>query len=199
MSEETKQNDQIEEETPVKKRVTRLKSVESKKPRKGAGTIDLIGSANAFKEDFYVLMVRFDVNEEDYADKIDENGEVDPFELDPEQTIQFQCRYIDPGTLNEITNTSMIIEPPANIKDLPPQEALDKLLRLHAQAKTDKNREFNIQSQVVYSCTLDPQFESVDQVKSILPVFVIEDLFYRITEHAIGSNLLYRFPGSDRK
>ena len=62
----------------------------------------------------------------------------------------------------------------------------------------ERKDEDDLQAEVIQACVIDPQFESIEQVKKILPKSLQRELYSEITRGAIGENIVTRFPDSNR-
>lgn len=191
MSEEVKDTVQ-EEEKPKKKKVVELKGKPTKKRRKGAKKLDLKDSAKLFEQEVFVFLIDPDINLDDYSDLSNEDGVLDISDLPDECVYEFNCRYIDPGTMQELANTPLTIEIP-NSADMSDEELGEEYRKLMVNRATDGSAEFDLKYAVVHACVIDPQFESPEQVKKILPVSWVNELYYEITRGAVGENLRSRF------
>lgn len=183
-----KQEEKQQKETKV------IKGRPRKKKRAGTKKLDLKKSSELFQEEFYIYWPDPSLNLSEYED---EDGDFDVDTIPDEYLIEFTCRYIDPGTFLEIVDTPFAYDLPSD-KQLSEKE-LEKITQ---EAINDRIRNQKSQAQVRYeiiqACVIDPQFESPEQVKKILPMSLQMELYDEITKGAIGENLVARFQEPNR-
>ncbi len=157
--------------------------------KSGAKKLDLGKSSQLFQEEFYIYWPDPSVDITKYEQ---EDGTFDVDSIPAEDLIEFTCRYIDPGTFQEILNTPLAYDLPED-KSLN-QEQVEEIIRKAVQDRLKNSKtEADIRYEVLQACVIDPQFESVDQIKKILPVSLQMELYDEITRGAIGDNLVARF------
>ena len=184
--------DAVTEEEQVKKKVVELKGKPTKKRRKGAKKLDLKDSAKLFEQEICIHLIDPNVNLDDYVDLSNDDGVLDISDLPDECVYEFSCRFIDPGTMQELANTPLTIEIP-NSADMSDEELGEEYRKMMINRATDGSAEFDLKYAVVHACVIDPTFESPEQVKKILPVSWVNELYYEITRGAVGENLRSRF------
>ena len=161
----------------------------------GAKKLDLKGSAQLFQEEFYIYWPDPSVDLDKYEQ---EDGTFDVDSIPSDDLIEFTCRYIDPGTFQEILSTPLAYDLPTD-KSLKQEEA-EEIIRKAVQDRLNNPKtEADVRYEVILSCVIDPQFESVEQVKRILPMTLQLELYNEITRGAIGENLVARFQKSNRE
>ena len=184
MSEEIK-----EEQKKPEVRVFKGRQRPRDERKKGSKKLDLKGSAQLFKEEFYVYWPDPSVDLSEYED---DEGYIDIDTVPEENLIEFTCRYIDPGTFQELLNTPLAYDLPDK-KDLT-QEEIEEAIRKSIQDRLNNTKtDADIRYEVLLSCIIDPQFESTDQIKQILPATLQIALYDEIMRGAIGENLVARF------
>ena len=157
--------------------------------RTGAKKLDLKESAQLFNKEFYIYWPDPSIDLSEYQD---DDGNLDLDAVPEENLIEFTCRYIDPGTFQEILNTPLAYDLPDN-KNLT-QEEIEDVIRKSIQDRLKNTKtEADIRQEVILSCVIDPKFESVEQIKQILPATLQIDLYDEIMKGAIGDNLVARF------
>ena len=161
--------------------------------RDGAKKLDLKNSAQLFNEEFYIYWPDPSVDVSEYEN---DDGTIDINEVPAENLIEFTCRYIDPGTFQEILNTPLAYDLPED-KNLT-QEEVEEIIRKAVQDRLKKAKtEADIRYEVIQACVIDPKFESVEQIKQILPATLQLELYDEIIKGAIGDNLVARFQESN--
>ena len=157
--------------------------------REGAKKLDLSASSQLFQEEFYQYWPEPGF---DYSDYENDKGEIDIDSIPSEHLIEFRCRYIDPGTLQELAKTPFAWDLPdkTNLN----QAEIEKVIRdaIQNQKDNDKSEE-EFRAEVLLTCIIEPEFESVEQIRKILPVYLVNELYLGITRGAIGDNLVARF------
>lgn len=163
--------------------------------RTGAKKLDLKQSAQLFNSEFFIYWPDPNADLSEYEDN---DGLLDIDTVPEEHLIEFVCRYIDPGTFQEIVNTPLSYDLP---KDRQADEKeIEEIIRNAIQDKLQNPKsEADIRYEVIQSCVIDPVFESVDQVKQILPLALQHEIYNEVTRGAIGDNLVARFQESSRK
>ena len=157
--------------------------------REGAKKLDLSASSQLFQEEFYIYWPDPSVDITKYEQ---DDGTFDVDSIPAEDLIEFTCRYIDPGTFQEILSTPLAYDLPED-KSLN-QEQVEEIIRKAVQDRLKNSKtEADIRYEVLQACVIDPQFESVEQIKKILPVSLQMELYDEITRGAIGDNLVARF------
>lgn len=163
------------------------------KRRDGAKKLNLKDSAQLFNEEFYIYWPDPTVDVSEYEA---DDGSIDVNEIPVENLIEFTCRYIDPGTFQEILNTPLAYDLPED-KNLSQQE-IEEIIRKAVQDRLKKTKtEADIRYEVLLACIIDPKFESVEQIKRILPAALQMELYDEIIKGAIGDNLVARFQESN--
>lgn len=161
--------------------------------RKGAKKLDLKKSAELFEEQFYIYWPESGFDTSDYED---DDGNIDIDLVPVENLMEFTGRYIDPGSFLEIVNTPLAYDLPED-KQLNEQE-VEKVVRSAIEERLNNPKtDADIRYEVIQACIIDPQFESVEQIKKVLPVGLQVVLYEEITKGAIGENLVARFQGSN--
>ena len=189
MSEEVK-----EEQKKPEVRVFKGRQRPQNERKKGSKKLDLKGSAQLFNEDFFIYWPDPTLELSEYQD---DDGNVDVDQIPEEHLIEFVCRYIDPGTFQEIVNTPLSYDLPTDRK-VNEQEA-EQIIRDAIQNQLSNPRtEADIRYDVLLACIIDPQFESVDQIKQILPIALQREIYEEATRGAIGDNLVARFQEPNR-
>ena len=157
--------------------------------REGAKKLDLSESAKLFQEEFYQY---WPDPSYDYSDYENEDRVIDIDSIPTENLIEFKCRYIDPGTLQELAKTPFAWDLPDS-KNLKEQD-VEKVIRdaLENQKYNMKSEE-EFRAEVLLTCVIEPEFESTEQIRKILPVYLINELYLGITRGAIGENIVSRF------
>ena len=78
------------------------------------------------------------------------------------------------------------------------QKDAEEIIRTAVEENLNNPKtEHDVRYEVLLSCVLEPRFESVDQIKKILPYELQLTLYDEITKGAIGENLVARFQKSD--
>ena len=168
------------------------------KRRKGAKHIDIQKSAEVFQEDFYLYFPSPEVDLDQYKDE-DDNIDLDA--IPDDQVMEFKCRYLNPGEFELICSNDQKLNL-ANVVDVRKlnklsQEELDKeadaingriLQALQNQLLTEKSTE-QIAYEIAYTALIEPAFESVEQLKSILPLTIIDIITDEAVKFTDGSNL----------
>ena len=155
----------------------------------GAKKLDIRESSQLFQEEFYIYWPDPSVDISKYEQ---EDGTFDVDSIPAENLIEFTCRYIDPGTFQEILSTPLAYDLPED-KNLK-QEEVEEIIRKAVQDRLKNVKtEADIRYEVIQSCVIDPQFESAEQIKKILPTSLQMELYDEITRGAIGDNLVARF------
>ena len=190
-----------EEEKKPQEIVLAGRAEKVEQPVEGAQIFEIKDSAALYDHEFYVVLadLREEKDYQKFAHLADDNGIIPPKELPPEYLVQFKCRAIDPGSLKEITNSSLAFDTPPDLESLPLAEQIKTYERLRRDRASDPNREFEIQCRVVQACVLQPQFESVEILKKSLPASYVSELYGVITESAMGGNIVTRFQKSGKK
>ena len=191
MSEEITITKETKETKEVKVIKGRPRPVTQK--RDGAKKLDLKNSAQLFNEEFYIYWPDPTVDVTEYEA---DDGNIDVNEIPAENLIEFTCRYIDPGTFQEILNTPLAYDLPT-AKNLT-QEAIEEVIRKAIKDRLSKTKtEADIRYEVLLACIIDPKFESVEQIKRILPAALQMELYDEMIKGAIGVNLVARFQESN--
>ena len=191
--EETKEEEQPEEI------VLAGRAEKIDQPLENAQIFEIKDSAALYDFEFYIVLADLRKDFQKFAHLADDRGIVPIKNLPPEYLVQFKCRAIDPGSLKEITNSSLAFETPADLESLPLAEQIKVYEKLRRDRVSDPNREFEVRCRVVQACVLEPQFESLDLVKKALPSSYIDELYGAITESAMGGNVVTRFQKSSKK
>lgn len=195
---ETVQEEEQKEEKKEEKKIFEIKGKPTKKRRKGAKSLDLKDSVKLFEQEVFVHLVDPSVNLDDYVDLTNKDGVLDIGDLPDECVFEFVCRYIDPGTMQELANTPMTIEIP-NSEDLSDQELGEEYRKMMISRANDGSAESDLKYAVIHACVIDPEFESPEQVKKVLPMSWVNELYFEITRGAIGENLRSRFRKASTK
>ena len=155
--------------------------------------LDLKKSAELFESECFIYWPEPGFNTDEYED---DDGNVDIDAVPDEHLIEFVCRYIDPGTFQEITSTPLAYDIPED-KQLS-QAEIEKMFR-EAQENRIRNMksETDIRLEIILTCVIDPQFESIDQIRKILPLALQYEIYNEVTRGAIGENLVARFSKSN--
>ena len=161
--------------------------------RKGAKKIDLTASAKLFDVEFYFYWPDPEFDTKKYRN---DDGTVDIDQIPAEQLIEFKCRYIDPGTLQKLAKTPFAWDS-SDTENKSPEELQQLILEALKNQQENFKSEEEFRSDVVFACVLDPQFESVEQVRKLLPLALVTELYLEITRGAIGDNLVARFQESN--
>lgn len=191
MSEEVTITKETKETKETK--VIRTRPIPRTERKKGAKKIDLTASSKLFDVEFYFYWPDPEFDTTDYQL---EDGTVDIDEIPAENLIEFKCRYIDPGTLQKLAKTPFAWDQP-DIKDKSPEELQEFILEALQNQQDSFKPEDEFRADVVFACTIEPQFESVEQVRKLLPLSLVTELYLEITRGAIGDNLVARFQESN--
>ena len=169
--------------------------------RSGAKKLDIEKSIEAFKEDFRVYWPDPTVDLDKYTD---DNGDVIVDQIPADQLIEFTCRYLTPDEFDR----ACAADNKVNIADLVDMKKFHKLSKeeidkqaddlneklssaiLEAMSKEKSDLEVAYET-VFYSC-VDPQFESIDQLKRILPLGIINMIAEESIKFTNGQNLMTR-------
>ena len=182
-----KQEEKEQKQTKV------IKGRPRKEKRSGAKKLDLKKSAELFEEEFYVYWAD---PTEDLSEYEDEDGNVDIDSVPNEFLYEFLCRYVDPGTFLAIVNTPLAYDLPKD-KDLTQKDA-EEIIRTAVEDKLNNPRtEHDVRYDILQACVIEPEFESIEQIKRLLPYDLQLTLYEEITKGAIGENLVARFQKSD--
>lgn len=199
-----KQNEEVQEEVQTEEEqpeevvfAGRAEMIDQ--PMENAQIFEIQDSAKLYDHEFYVVLADLRKDFKKFKHLADENGEVPIKDLPPEYLVQFKCRSIDPGTLKEITNSSLAFDTPDDIENLPLTEQIKTYQRLERQRRLDPNRQYEIECKVVQACVLEPHFESLELLKRALPASYISELYGKITQSAMGGNIATRFQKTDKK
>ena len=168
-------------------------------PLENAQIFEIKDSAALYDFEFYIVLADLRKDFQKFAHLADERGIVPIKDLPPEYLVQFKCRAIDPGSLKEITNSSLAFETPDDLESLPLAEQIKVYEKLRRDRVSDPNREFEVRCRVVQACVIEPQFDSLELVKKALPSSYIDELYGAITESAIGGNVVTRFQKPSKK
>ena len=188
--------EETEEEKP-KKKIIDIESKPTKKSRKGAKRLDIKDSAQLFKQEVNIHLIDPDINLDDYTDLSNDEGILNIKDLPDECVYEFTCRFIDPGTLQELANTPFTMEI-SNSADLTNEELGEQYRQMQIKKLTNSSTEFELKYAVIHACVIDPAFESPEEVKQVLPVSWINELYFEITRGAVGENLRARFRDPSR-
>lgn len=168
--------------------VIEFQGTPTKERKVGAKKVDLKSFANLFETDFYLYYPDGSVDLKDHRKK---DGSIDISSIPEENLFEIQCRYIDPGTYQQIYNTAYVIDIPG-ADDLSPDE-LHKIYQKSVRDQiTDKETDLNLRYQVVLQCLIDPEVKTLEDVKR-LPINWVNDIFNSVTESVYGGNLMSRF------
>ena len=189
MSEEIKE-EQVEEK-PIQD--FRKRSQVSKEVYKEAQVLDLEASAKFFEDEFTIYCLHPNMDLSEYAD---ENGNVGIEDVPRDKQVRFTCRYIDPGTFQEVLDSPIIYDLPT---DRPPtQKEIEEAVRKAAAQKLKRpETEAEIRANVIFKCVTYPAFKSPEQVKHILPATIQIELYDEIMRGAIGDNIVARFQNTN--
>ena len=161
--------------------------------REGAKKIDLTASAKLFDVEFYFYWPDPGFDTTEYQN---DDGTVDMDQIPVENLIEFKCRYIDPGTLQKLAKSPFAWDLP-DLKNKSEQEIQDIIFQSLKERDESFKPEEEFRADVLKTCVLDPEFESADQVRKILPASLQTELYLEITRGAIGDNLVARFQEPD--
>ena len=117
-------------------------------------------------------------------------------QIPAENLIEFKCRYIDPGTLQKLAKTPFAWDLP-DLKNKSEQEIQQILLESLKERDESFKPEEEFRADVLHTCVLEPEFESPEQIRKILPTSLQTELYLEITRGAIGDNLVARFQESN--
>ena len=169
------------------------------KKRERAKKLDINRSKLAFKEDFYMYFPNPSVDILKYQNK---DGVIDIDQIPDEQLIEFTCRYLSAGEFSDLYNNDNAIDFREfvdvkkfhNLKGKDLDEAINKMNNkiinalIESQLK-DKNPQ-ELEAEVVFHSCLNPKFESVAQVRQILPMSILNQIADEALAFVDGQNLI---------
>ena len=159
--------------------------------RENAKKLDVKESLKAFEEDFYVYFPSPDVNLEEYMDE-DDNVDVDS--IPDEQLLEFKCRYVTSGEFREYCtptpNTEFLTKDVIkDLKNIKKEELEDRIATAIIESLNAQHNYNDAVELTVFHAVLDPNFETVEQVRSILPTQLLELIYDECTKFVDGTNL----------
>ena len=171
------------------------------KKRTGAKKLDLQMSREAFKEDFHVYYPCPSVDLKKYTN---EKGQINLDEIPEENLIGFQCRYLTPDEFDGICSP----DPKVNFTELVDIKKFHKLSKeeMNKQAEilneklaeaiidamSQEKSDLDIAYETAFLSCVDPLFESIDQLKQILPLAIINIIAEEAIKFTDGQNLMIR-------
>ena len=199
VQEEVEEVEETKEEKQPQEIVLAGRAEKIDQPLENAQVFEIKDSAALYDFEFYIVLADLRKDFQKFAHLADERGIVPIKDLPSEYLVQFKCRSIDPGSLKEITNSSLAFETPADLESLPLAEQIRVYEKLRRDKASDPNREYEVRCRVVQACVLEPQFDSLELVKKSLPSSYIDELYNAITESAVGGNVVTRFQKPGKK
>lgn len=157
--------------------------------KKGAKKINLAASAELFKQEFYIYWPDYTLDLSEYED---EQGNIDIESIPEDHLIELTCRYLDPGTFQEVLGTPFAVDTPDD-DDLTEEEKKEKLAEMYKEKMENPKGQLELEAEIVRACCIDPKFESAEQVLSVFPTALIIEVAGEITRGATGKNLVSRF------
>lgn len=167
--------------------------------RENAKQINLQKSKMAFDETFFVYYPSPEVDLKKYTNEDD--GTIDLDQIPSEQLLEFECQYITPGAfeqicaeerlnLNDIVDIKKFHKKSKEEVEAEAEELNKRLAEALLDKMTAEKSASDIAYEVAFTSCKSPQFESIQQVKDILPLTVVDIITEEAIKFTDGSNLV---------
>ena len=159
--------------------------------RNNAKKIDVKKSMEVYDTDFYVYYPSSEVDINEYTD---DEGNINIDEIPEDQLIEFQCRYVTSGEYRDYClpppDTSFLNDDfIKSLKDMKKEELEERVADAVLSSLNATNSYNDAVERTVFHAIVDPKFQTVEQVRQIIPTVLLELIHEECTKFVDGSNL----------